>query len=79
MRSYESRANSSLKVLFENIFKINEYRYVSLIEHDLVIIMSKMGRSKEIAPLFEISKEENQTESEFNDVTVNCNFEKILK
>ena len=38
-----------------------------------------MGRSKEIAPLFEISKEENQTESEFNDVTVNCNFEKILK
>jgi hypothetical protein len=79
MRSYESRANSSMKVLFESIFKINEYRYVSLIEHDLVIIMSEMGRLKEIAPLFEISNEESQTESEFNDVTVNCNFEKILK
>lgn len=59
MRSFESGANSSLKVLFQNIFKINEYRYVSLIEHDLVIIMSEMGRVKEIAPLFEISNEEN--------------------
>ena len=38
-----------------------------------------MGRSKEIASLFEITNEENQTEIESNDTTVNCNFEKILK
>ena len=32
-------ANNSLKVLFENIFKLNRQEYGELIEHDLIEIM----------------------------------------
>ena len=39
IRSLEMNANNSLKVLFENIFKLNRQEYGELIEHDLIEIM----------------------------------------
>ena len=39
IRSFEMNANNSLKVLFENIFKLNRQEYGTLIEYDLCEIM----------------------------------------
>ena len=39
IRCFEARANSSMKILFEMLFKINEFKYAPLIENDLVHII----------------------------------------
>lgn len=66
-----------MKILFEMLFKLNEFKYASVIENDLVHIIQS-GRVKEIAPFFDISQQENQDQDIMQE-NIYCNFEKVLK
>ena len=74
IRCFEIKANNSQKVIFENIFKINEKGYAPLIEHDLIQIMMKT-KVAYIQPFFELTNKEELVEQENDDVSIFCNFE----
>ena len=71
-------ANNSLKVLFENIFKLNTSNYVDLIEHDLFEIMQHK-QINQIFSFLQISNKEEMIEQDSGELQLFCNFEQQLK
>lgn len=64
--------------MLEWVFKVNELKYRSLIEHDLIQIM-RQKKISYIFPFFDTNDKEMLGEHHNHDHSINCNFEIQLK